>query len=114
MQGLQLTGRAGCLAFVTSSRGRPAEGFKSPPSRSNQNRTIMKDRAEKMAQRAIMQLTDVATRYIEDVGQVLTEMESTHDDMELMKSMEYQTLLAGWSGLQQMMEWMNKQLNNVK
>jgi hypothetical protein len=73
----------------------------------------MKERAEKMAGRAIMQLTEVATRYIEDVGQVLTEMEATHDDAELMRSMDYQTLLAGQRGLEGMMDQMNKQLNKT-
>lgn len=73
----------------------------------------MKERAEKMAEHAIMQLTDVATRYIEDVAQVLTEMETTHDDAELIRSVKYQTLLAAQSGLEQMMEKMNKQLNKT-
>lgn len=73
----------------------------------------MKERAEKMAERAIMQLTDVAMRYIADVGEVLTEMEATHDDAELMRSVEYQTLLAAQSGLEQMMDQMNKQLNKT-
>lgn len=73
----------------------------------------MKERAEKMAGRAIMQLTEVATRYIEDVGRVLTEMEATHDDAELMRSMDYQTLLAGQRGLEGMMDQMNKQLNKT-
>lgn len=71
----------------------------------------MKERAEQMAGRAIMQLTEVAMRYLEDVGQVLTEMEATHDDAELKKSLEYQTLLAGHSGLQEMMDRMNQQIN---
>lgn len=71
----------------------------------------MKERAEQMALHAIMQLTEVATRYRDDVGQVLKEMESTHDDVELTKSIEYQTLLAGYSGLQEMMRKMNEQVN---
>ncbi len=71
----------------------------------------MKERAEQMASHAIMQITEVATRYTEDVGEVLKEMESTHDDVELAKSIEYQTLLAGYSGLQEMMRKMNEQVN---
>ena len=71
----------------------------------------MKERAEQMAGRAIMQRTEVAMRYLEDVGQVLTEMEATHDDAELTKSLEYQTLLVGHSGLQEMMDRMNQQIN---
>lgn len=81
------------------------------PRKTSKNRNDMKERAEQMAGRAIMQLTEVAMRYLEDVGQVLTEMEATHDDAELTKSLEYQTLLAGHSGLQEMMERMNQQIN---
>ena len=93
--------QSGCTV-LGSSPGLPAK---------HQHRNDMKKRAEQMAGRAIMQLTEVAMRYLEDVGQVLTEMEATHDDAELTKSLEYQTLLAGHSGLQEMMDRMNQQIN---
>lgn len=72
-----------------------------------------KQRSEEMAGRAIMQLTDVAMRYMEDVGMVLKEFENTHNDHELATSVEYQTLLAGHHGLEAMMEEMNEQLNKM-
>lgn len=72
-----------------------------------------KQRSEEMAGRAIMQLTDVAMRYMEDVGTVLKEFENTHNDHELATSVEYQTLLAGHHGLEATMEEMNEQLNKM-
>ena len=74
----------------------------------------MKERAEKMTQTGVQLMLKAAGEWIASTGEVLDQMESTHDEHELAMNSAYQAMLAEHTGLCRMTEEINNQLNKKR
>lgn len=71
----------------------------------------MKEKSEERTEAAVKLLLETLERNSADVGLVLDEYESTHDDAECERSRQYQALVAGQSALREAIDKINYQLN---
>lgn len=73
----------------------------------------MKQHSEKRTEEAVRLLLKTLDQNVTDIGIILDEFESTHDDYELSHSMYYEALGAAHFTMKQAIERINKRLNKL-
>lgn len=71
----------------------------------------MKQQSERRTEQAVTLLLQTLMRNLDDTGIILDEFEATHNDAELCYSRPYNALVTAHFAMEEIIERVNKQLN---